>query len=231
MAVVLHTTGRFRGAEVLDRQRNHLEPAEVKALFQQFQDDPFWDAYFRIQFYFGCRVSEVALILKEDVSFELGQIIIRRLKKKEGDGYREEVYGLPEALADMIRRVLPLTDPRNPFLFGSGIRRRTEPKERMAQFRQQPSGWRAVSRMTAAERFRQAARCAGISHRLAHTHVLRHTRATLLLASGAKEENVKILLGHTSITTTRRYLGVAERLRLRAQTEASLGLGDLGDLA
>jgi integrase/recombinase XerD len=100
----------------------------------------------------------------------------------------------------------------------------------MAKIRRQDEGWRAVSRGTADRKFREAALAAGISFRLAHSHVLRHTRATLLLASGAKEENVQILLGHSSVATTRKYLGVAESLRLRAQTEARLGMGDLGDL-
>ncbi len=47
--------------------------------------------------------------------------------------------------------------------------------------------------------------------------------ATLLLANGAKEENVQFLLGHSHIDITRRYLGQAEALRLRAQTEGRLG--------
>jgi site-specific recombinase XerD len=47
----------------------------------------------------------------------------------------------------------------------------------------------------------------------------------LMLAQGVKEEDVKHLLGHASIATTRGYLGVARQLRLRM--EGSLILGDL----
>lgn len=42
---------------------------------------------------------------------------------------------------------------------------------------------------------------------------LRHTGATLLLASGKPFEIVQELMGHTSITTTRRYARVIEPMR------------------
>lgn len=84
-----------------------------------------------------------------------------------------------------------------------------------------------MSRATADRRFRAAALAAKLPKTLCHTHVLRHTRATLLLAEGAKEEDVQMLLGHASISTTRRYVHQAEQLRMRMNTAAKLGLGDL----
>jgi site-specific recombinase XerD len=88
--------------------------------------------------------------------------------------------------------------------------------------------FRAIARDTADNRFRQAATCARVPKHLRHTHTLRHTRATLALAEGMAEEDVKFLLGHSRIETTRGYLGVAKSLRLRLQTRAEQVTGLFG---
>lgn len=257
---IIKPRGHFGGHEVIDEKRNHLEPGELRRFFEVLKDQkkndyfgPFWYGYFRIQYYFGCRMSEVAIILKEDVSFQEKLIIIRRLKKRRfkkdeegnqieiGPGYEECVYGLPEPLEVLIQEVLKTNhrrdiSPHNPWLFASPVTQRLPKKEseRMSEIRRIPrlhgGFWRAISRDSADERFRVAARSAGIPARLCHSHVLRHTRATLMLAEGAPEEDVKFLLGHSSINTTRRYLGLAKTLRLRRQDSAELGLGNLNDL-
>jgi site-specific recombinase XerD len=51
---------------------------------------------------------------------------------------------------------------------------------------------------------------AGIKTRL-HSHLARHTFATLMLRNGAKIENVSRMLGHTNITQTQRYAKVLAR--------------------
>jgi site-specific recombinase XerD len=41
-----------------------------------------------------------------------------------------------------------------------------------------------------------------------HSHMGRHTFATMMLSKGAKIENVSRMLGHTNITQTQRYAKV-----------------------
>lgn len=256
---IIKPRGKFGGQEVIDAERNHLEPDEVRAFFKALEHDPYWYGYFRLQFYFGCRVSEPALILKEDVSFEEKQIIIRRLKKtrypfitvvdengkkrKKLDksvaptgGFVEKVYGLPPQMLEAIRAVMRVAPKENPWLFGSRTHQKmkelsTSENSRLAAIRRTHDAdgrlWRAVGRKAAMERFILAAKEAGIPVKFQHSHIFRHTRATLLLASGANEWDVCRLLEHSSINITRRYLHVAEKLRLRMDTTAALGLGDL----
>lgn len=252
---IIKPSGRFRGQEVIDAKRKHLEPSEVRRLFlilkeplvederKSYAFGSFWYGYFFIQYYFGCRVSEVALLLKEDISFKTKEILIRRLKKKQfkktetgkiklGDGYEEMVYGMPDSMVEVIKAVLKQNEQngvsaKNPWLFGSASTRELGSSEdRMMLIRRaevEGKVYRSMSRDTADVKFRQAATCARLPKHLRHSHTLRHTRATLMLAEGAAEEDVRFLLGHSNISTTRRYLGVAKNLRLRLQTSAELG--------
>jgi integrase len=258
---IIKPTGRFRGQEIIDANRKHLEPDEVRRLFavlkeplvedgpRRFSFGPFWHGYFAVQYYFGCRVSEVALLLKEDVSFKTGEILIRRLKKRQfkkagdgekkkvGDGFSESVYGMTPQLAEAVQGVLNAhkalgVDPKNPWLFGSASSRALgQSDDRLMLLRRTEvdgKTFRAIARDTADNRFRQAATCARVPKHLRHTHTLRHTRATLALAEGMAEEDVKFLLGHSRIETTRGYLGVAKSLRLRLQTRAEQVTGLFG---
>jgi len=251
---IIQLRGGFKGQEIVDAQREHLEPDEVKRLFETLKPDPYWYGYFRLQYFFGCRISEIALILKEDVSLNDKGIIIRRLKKRRfplvpytddkgrkrrrldktaepGAGFKEHVYTLTPHLAELVNGVLEVAPRSNPWLFGSrgsASRRRGVPQDRLGQLRRVESDgrvWRAVSRDTAHTAFVAAARQARIPERLCHSHVLRHTRATLMLAAGAKPEDVKELLGHASIDVTYTYLHVAKALKLRIDTISELGLG------
>lgn len=204
----------------------HLEPEELQRLFKTLEPYPFWYGYFRLQYYFGCRVSEVSAVLKEDVSYSAKQIVIRRLKKRDGKGFSESVYQMPPGLIKVLKAVPH--HPQNPWFFpaqGFYGRRAADQvgQARLSKLRHTDDGWCAVSRTTAHRAFKEAALAAEIPAALAHSHVLRHTRATLMLADGANEAEVSALLGHSSVNTTRKYLGQARALRLRVDTVAQLG--------
>lgn len=229
---LIQPKGRFTGHEVIDAQRDHLEPDELVRLFNHLKDDPFWYGYFRLQHYYGCRVSEVSIVLKEDVSWSDGMILIRRLKKRGEEGFRPYVYGMPKSLSRVLRRV-PQHE-QSPWFFASpraDARGEPMPQDRLGQLRRtgKSGRWRAVHRSTADRKFRAACEAVGLPMNLAHTHVLRHTRATLMLAEGAKIEDLQHLLGHIDPKTTQLYLGFAQSMRLRLNATAALGLGELGD--
>lgn len=213
--------------------REHLEPEELQAVWTAVEPDPFWSGYFRLQYYFGCRCSEVAIIMKADVNFKAGELLIRRLKKPavgsalaHGEGWVLHRYpGVAASLMDRLRRVVEVVPKDNPWLFGSQHRAHGAPEgrtERMARIRISQDGWRAVSRSTAQGHFKELATAAGVPEGLRHTHVLRHTRATLLFAAGHDEREVQNLLGHSSLTITRKYIGWANKMKNRVSVAAML---------
>ena len=220
-----------RAREIEQKSREHLEPEELKALWKALRRDAFWFGYFRLQYHFGTRVSEVALVLKEDVSLKTGRIVIRRLKKRDvQDGFHEHVYEMPEKLRNILKEVQPYVHKDNPWFFGSPYKSKkshvespTNTGRRMAIIRITDGGWRAVSRSSAENAFKAACQEAKVPKNLSHTHVLRHTRGTLLFAQGAQLSDVQYLLGHTNPKTTQTYVGWAATLKLRAQMTALLG--------
>ncbi len=223
---------KARVKEIEAIEREHLEPEELQSLWKTIQD-PFWRAYFRLQYHFGGRQSEIALILKEDVSYTEKKIVIRRLKKRSTEeGYVERVYNLTDKLIARMKPVDKFVPKDNPWFFGSRRMSDEDVKrvERMANIRITTGGFRSVSRSTAQKRFITFATDAGIPEHLRHTHVLRHTRATLLFAKGATENQVQMILDHSSPAITRRYIGWAKDLKKNASDLLEkLGNDDEGD--
>jgi integrase len=221
---------RARIAE--EKSRNHLEPHELKAFWDALKGDPFWNGYFRLQYYFGCRCSEVAILTRQNVSFKTSQIMISRLKKSkkatEGKGFINHTYDLPPKLVGHLKAARAVViPPDHPMFFGSAQRSKTNTRcEDMASIRIVKDGWRAVSRSTAQKHFLAIATAAKVPEHLRHTHVLRHTRATLLFANGAAENQVQYLLDHSSPQTTSGYIGWAKKLKDHASVMALLGDDD-----
>ena len=230
----LKRRGYFAGKEIAEADRMHLEPKELKAFFNHIPKTSYWYPYFFIQYFFGCRLSEPALILDEDVNLQTKQIIIRRLKKQtEVEGYREHVYALDPRVIECVKIAHAWKEHRgiagNPFLFASSRQRKTKEvgAERLSQLRNL-DGQQAVSRFTAHRVFRRIGAEIKLPEPLLHSQVLRHTRAIIMLASGASVEQVQYLLGHSSLKMTQRYLGVAESMKNKNKVDVKLvemGLG------
>ncbi len=210
--------------------RIYWEPEELRAFFRTMPDTSFWYQYFFIEYYFGCRLSEPALILESDYHAKKGLITLKRLKKvKEEGGFRAHTYRVDarvrRAIEIAIRWKSELDLTENPFLFPSPRKRASEDvgAERLSQLRNM-DGAQAVSRFTTHRMF--AARCkeAKIPKQLCHSHVLRHTRATMLLASGSSVEAVQNVLSHSTPKMTASYIVFAEQLKAKFPNVDGLGL-------
>ncbi len=215
----------FFDVDISNENRQHFEPSELVTFFQALPVTSFWHPYFFIQYFYGCRLSEPALIQDaEDVNFKKKTILIRRLKKaQEKDGFREIVYPADPRVLECVRAAQRWKEAKqiesNPFLFASGRRRTTKEvgAERLSQLRNE-GGWQAVSRFTAHRMFQKIARNVKLPENLRHSHVLRHTRAPLMLALGAAPEQVQDVLGHSSSKMTQRYTGIAENMKEKLLT-------------
>jgi integrase len=222
----------------LGKPRNYLKPEELRAFFLAIRQDsffptsmvdrPFWYAYFLLQYRFGCRLSEPALIRNSDIDKLAGTISIRRLKKeKEPNGYREHKCGLD---FHALRVVTAVEEWKrgggyedNPFLFAARRRRDSQHigDERLSKLRDL-DGWQSVSRFTTYRTFCRLATAAKIPHELQQAGVLRHTRSVVLLAQGHTVEEVRQILGHSATRITKKYLPAAEQLSY-AYTATAVG--------
>ena len=223
----------------LGKPRNYLKPEELRAFFLAIRQDsffptsmvdrPFWYAYFLLQYRFGCRLSEPALIRDSDIDQSASTITIRRLKKeKEPNGYREHVCALDSPAR---KATIAIQDWKhgggytdNPFLFAARRRRSSAlvGDERLSKLRDL-DGWQSVSRFTTYRTFCRLATAAKIPHELQQAGVLRHTRAVVLLSLGVSVEETKLRLGHSATRITKKYLAAAEQLTGDGYNAAAVG--------
>lgn len=165
-----------------------LQPAEIEQLEAAFGQSGSSmrraDAMVRCALDLGLRSSEVAYLRLGDIDWDTGTITLRRTK-----GRREDIMPLPEAtgqaIAAYLRDERPKTQHRMVF-----ARHRTP--------REQPIGSDLVRKT-----IRQAYARAGLPH--TRSHLLRHTLASRLLASGSSLKEVADVLRHRSLNTTLIY--------------------------
>lgn len=171
-----------------------LEPAEVEQLVGALgQSGPSMlraDAMVRCALDLGLRSGEVARLSLDDIDWGAGTITLRRTK-----GRREDVMPLPlatgQAIAAYLRHERPKTQHRMVFA------RHMTPREC-------PIGPDLVRKIIC-----QAYARAGLAHTRAH--LLRHTMASRLLASGASLKEVADVLRHRSLNTTLVYAKLDSR--------------------
>ncbi len=140
----------------------------------------------------GMRREELVHLKVSDIDSTRMLIHIR-----QGKGQRDRDVMLSPRLLDELRDYWRWAQPKpKSYLFpGKGPGRTEEvPME-------SKSVWNAVH---------EAAQRAGLDKHV-HPHTLRHCFATHLLESGADLRTIQLLLGHTDLKTTSRYLHLSER--------------------
>ena len=148
------------------------------------------DAILRCALDLGLRSGEIAKLSLDDINWHNGTIILRHTK-----GQHEDVMPLPcstgEAIVAYLQHERPVTTSRTIFM------RLVAPRDQAIG----PDGVRKV--------IRQAYAHAGLPY--TRSHLLRHTMANRLLASGSSIKEVSDVLRHQSLNTTLIYAKLDSR--------------------
>jgi len=144
----------------------------------------------------GLRVSEV-------VTLQLGDIDSQRMliRVRQGKGKKDRYTMLSPRLLEVLRCWWRSQHP-------AGQPRKTSPEDWLFP------GWRNGHHMNTASLqtvCREAARAAGLSKRVT-VHTLRHSFSTHLVENGADIRVIQVLLGHSRIDTTARYVQVSPQV-------------------
>lgn len=188
---------RIELAKTGDRQIDFLDGADL----EQFLSAPLKadeteiirkrdKAILETLFSTGLRVSELSKLKAETINLKKDEFTVR------GKGDKLRVVFLSDDAKTWIRRYLDARTDMSPYLYVRHDRAKTAAEE------PQPLTPRSIQRLV-----NKYARSAGITKKIT-PHVLRHSFATDLLASGADIRSVQSMLGHASITTTQIYTHV-----------------------
>ena len=178
---------------------NYLTEEQVNRLtkaFQDYYDDKSisykkrrwrgrrWLVYLVLRFT-GARIGEVLKIKYDDIDFRKAGIKLITLKRhnpKNKNHYRF-VPVPPNVISEIATYIAQY------------------PEEKDSLFQMNHSGFFKI--------FKNMCKDVGISDKLAHPHILRHTRAIEMLRAGVPVTIVQDLLGHSALTTTAVYLKVS----------------------
>ncbi len=147
-------------------------------------------AVFHLLLYAGLRRSELLDLHPEDIHSEDASVLVR-----SGKGSKSRTVYVPKVCLDAVAEWIRIRhkDTAHPYLFSVDKSRRLH--------------HRALDTL-----FRDVKTAAGLGNAEHLTpHVLRHWRATDLLASGADLKSIQSFLGHTTLQITSIYLHTDER--------------------
>lgn len=140
----------------------------------------------------GLRVTEATTLTWAQVDERRGLLRVR------GKGDKERFVPFTERAGEWLRRYREQVWPE----WAEGLPKRQAETVFLSARR------KGLTRMAVWKLLRQRALVAGLRH--LHPHVLRHSFATHLLQGGADVRVVQLLLGHSSLDTTERYLKITD---------------------
>jgi integrase/recombinase XerD len=142
----------------------------------------------------GLRVSEAISLTVKDIDSEGGVIHVRH-----GKGNKHRLVALGESLLNQLRKYWVSRRPTGQYLFpGNG-------------------GREHINRMSFNKALRKAVAKAGIDKSVT-PHTLRHSYATHMIESGVDLRSVQLMLGHSSIQSTSRYIHLTHARMQRIQS-------------
>lgn len=171
-----------------------LSTEEIEQLLASLgQTDPIGlraDAMVRCALDLGLRIGEIARLSLDDIDWESGTIVLRRTK-----GRRDDVMPLPATTGNAIAAYLQNGRPKtlHRMVFAS----HKAPRER------------PICRSVVGIAIRQVYARAGLQ--CTSAHLLRHTMANRLLATGASIKDIADILRHRSLNATRIYAKLDSR--------------------
>lgn len=148
------------------------------------------DAMVRCALDLGLRVGEIARLNLDDIDWETGTITLRRTK-----GRRDDVMPLPATTGNAIAAYLQSGRPKT--LHRRVFTSHNAPRER------------PICRSVVSTAIRQTYARAGLPYTSAH--LLRHTIANRLLATGSSIKDIADILRHRSLNATRIYAKLDSR--------------------
>ncbi len=174
----------LRAPRITQKPAVVLSPDEVTRLFDCIRCSAQF-AIASLLYGTGMRLGEATSITVDDIDVARGLIIVRHTKSR-----RPRVVRLTQELLGILRDDWRARRPPKPLLF-PGL---------------DPT--RPIDPSAVQHALRRAAAAAGITKRVT-PHTLRHTYATHLIEGGVDLHTVQLLLGHSSLFTTLRYLHVS----------------------
>jgi len=193
--------GRERAATVtgVPRGKRATTRAEVYALAEitaLLAAAPPWRdrAFLTTVYACGLRLDEARHLQTADLDVPRMQVRVRR-----GKGAKERVLPLPDSLLELLREYWRRERVHRPGYF--------ESERKNAWLFQGQRNGRPLSKGTAQNIYVRAVVASGVKRKRG-IHTLRHSFATHLLEGSVEITAVQQMLGHTSLTTTSRYLHV-----------------------
>lgn len=202
----------------------HLTPEEAQAFLAALQGNPL-EQLFRFGLATGLRVGEVTGLRWIDVDFErLTFTVAKQLQRNDGK------LALKDLKSKSSRRTLPLVGIALDALQQQRSMHLLESTENPMGLVFLNSEDRPLDQKVVHNHLKSVMRKAGV--RVMSYHKLRHTAATLMVASGVDLHQVKQHLGHSQIALTANLYahGVTEAQRRAAETlDSVLRNGRIGD--
>lgn len=171
-----------------------LSQAEADDIDKCFNTDSFLGSRNKIIFHLmidcGMREGDVCNLLTDDCDFERKIILIRN-----GKGSKDRVVPFPYSLRKDIKRYLVKHK-----IYSSNGRLLTSASG-------EPLTGNAIKMI-----YQRLKKASGVTR--LHAHLLRHTFATSYILCGGDVSFLQILLGHSSLSTTQKYLHLAQQMSI-----------------